>query len=440
MSEAARPALEFPAARHLTNSGLALHLRACSLRADEELRLAALLAFCDPLPKACSKLETISLREWQKLLRWLDFNGLALHFHDRLSEAGLAGLLPDSIDDGLERRLMENTRRTEGLLAESIAVQREFQSVGLCYAVLKGLSLWPSSFAKPQLRLQFDLDYLVAEANMPEARKILTRRGYRLYASNGRSWEFKRNEKPGVTVKEMYRDSEAFRVELHTQSAKPGIVSPLQNLEWRDFGGLAMPVLSPVDLFLGQGLHLYKHICSEFLRASYLVEFRRHVLLKYCDRAFWQGLRARTSGNTRAAIGLGISTFLITQVMGEFAPEALTTWTVRQLPPTARLWVEMYGRRAVFGDHPGSKLYVLLMRELDGASRPAARSLWRPLVPSCLPAPVIRARADESLSIRIGRYRMQLDLIFSRLRFHFVEGLRLACESHRWRRGLDLLR
>ena len=44
-----------------------------------------------------------------------------------------------------------------------------------------------------------------------------------------------------------------------------------------------MPVLSPVDLFLGQGLHAYKHVCSEFSRVAHLLEFRRHVLARRDD-------------------------------------------------------------------------------------------------------------------------------------------------------------
>ena len=91
------------------------------------------------------------------------------------------------------------------MIAESIAIQQEFQEARLSYAKLKGLSLWPSSVPRPELRSQFDLDFLVAEESAPEARKILEQRGYRLYVISGRSWEFKLNEKPGVSLKDLYK-------------------------------------------------------------------------------------------------------------------------------------------------------------------------------------------------------------------------------------------
>jgi hypothetical protein len=59
------------------------------------------------------------------------------------------------------------------------------------------------------------------------------------------------------------------------------------------------------------------------------------------------------------------------------------------------------------------------------------------LIPSRLPPPVIRASANEKFQFRLGRYRMQLHLVFSRLRFHLAEGLRFAWELHRWRRKLS---
>jgi hypothetical protein len=408
--------------------------RLSTLSRDEQTRHAALLTFCASMHQSISNLEPLSLREWHKLLRWLDVSGLALSFAYRISETGRTGRLPTPIAAGLGRRLEENTQRTRSMLAESIAIQHDFQRAGLCYALLKGLSFWPSSVPRPELRSQFDLDYLVAEHDIPEARKILAVKRYRLYTSNGKSWEFKRNEKPGVMLKDMYKDTGSFRVELHAQPTGAGKHSPLRSLEWRELGGFAMPVLSSVDLFLGQGMHAFKHICSEYVRASHLLEFWRHVLFRYDDVAFWRALRERASGNRRVAVGLGVSTFLITRLMGEFAPEALTSWTVDPLPARIRLWVETYGDRIVLGSLSGSKLYLLLKRELDEPGVVTHRPTWQVLLPSSLPPPVIRAFPNDSLPVRAGRIRMQLEHICSRALFHFVEGLRFARESRRWRK------
>ena len=407
------------------------------LRGEWSVREAALLIFCEPFPPQCYRLQNLSGKEWRTLLRWLDISGLALYFLDRILELKLADWLPPSVWARLQKNLADNTERTRGMITESIAIQQEFQKAHLSYAKLKGLSLWPSSVPRPELRSQFDLDFLVAEESAPKARRILEQRGYRLYFESGRSWEFKLNEKPGTSLKDLYKALPSHAVELHIESTVSGRSSSLERAERRNLQGCIMPVLSPVDLFLGQGLHAYKHVCSEFSRAAHLLEFRRHVLVRRDDHAFWKELRSITEGNPRASLGLGVVTLLITHVMGDFAPEALTDWTVECLPRSARLWVERYGRRAVFGSNPGTKLYLLLQKELEAAGVPAKRSLQQILLPVRLPPPVIRAFPNETLAVRLGRYRMQLHFILRRLRFHIVEGLRYAWESHRWQRQID---
>jgi len=413
---------------------LAIDSKVDPLRSDQQTRLAALLTLCDPLPQQSLRMLTLSAKEWEKLLRWLHMSGLALYFLNRLVELDLCDLLPPSVFTRLHLNLIENTQRTRSMIAESIAIQQGFQKAGLTYANLKGLSLCPNSVPKPELRLQFDLDFLVTEGCASEARRILERRGYRLYAISGRSWEFKFNERPGVSVKDIYKDYQSYAVELHVESSVPGRTSPAERLEWRELHGMRMPVLSSVDLLVGQGLHAFKHICGESSRAAHLLEFRRNVLSRRDDNAFWREVQVAAMDDTRASLGLGVVILLITGVMGEFAPRALTAWTVDDLPQPVRLWVEIYGHRVALGSFPGNKLYLLLQKELHIAGLPQKRPLRRALFPSRLPPPVIRAIPNESLPVRILRYSMYLQLILERLRFHIMEGPRFALESRRWRR------
>lgn len=412
-------------------------LRHEQLSRDQLIRQSVLLTFLDPLPQQCLQLQSLSTSQWRHLLRWLDYSGLAMYFLDRIAELQLGDLLPEPVFERLQQNLIDNTRRTRSMTAESIAIQRKFHARSLRYAALKGLSFWPSSVPKPKLRSQFDMDFLVAEKDVQAAREILEREGYRLYATSGRSLEFKRNEFPGISRKEMYKDTGSWAVELHVESSGASNSSQLGCLEWRDLAGFRMPVLSPIDLFLGQGLHAYKHICSEFSRAAHLLEFRRHVLFHRDDASFWNSLQSRAIEDPRSSLGLGVVTLLITQAMGEFAPESLTSWTVDRLPRSLQLWVETYGHRAVLGSFPGSKLYLLLQHEIETLGLSSKRSIRRSLIPSGFPPPVIRASPNETFSTRFGRYGMQLSLILGRLRFHLVEGARFVWESHRWRRKLN---
>jgi Uncharacterised nucleotidyltransferase len=408
-----------------------------SRRRELQLREAVLLSFCDPTPDACTRLSTVSQTEWPRLLRWLDTSGLALYFLHRMAELEQTGILPRAVHARLQQNLSDNAARTESMIAELSAIHREFQRAALSFAMLKGFSLWPSSVPRPELRSQLDLDFLVAEESAPQARLILEARGYHLRAISGRSWEFKKNETPGTTLKDLYKDVPCRSVELHIEGGLDSRSSLLARAEIFRFRDLHLPVLSSVDLFIGQGLHAFKHVCSEFSRTAHLLEFRRHVLSRRDDAGFWSTLRSRAEEDQKTVIALGVITLLITQVMGEFAPKSFTTWTVDPLPSCVRLWVRRYGTQAAFASFPGNKLYLLLQKELTTAGSPAQRSLRQALLPFSLPPLIVHAQPGETLLARLRRYRAQISFILFRLRFHVVEGFRYLRESLRWRQQLS---
>jgi hypothetical protein len=194
-----------------------------------------------------------------------------------------------------------------------------------------------------------------------------------------------------------------------------------------------MPVLPPVDLFLGQALHFFKHVCLPFWRAAHMIEFRRHVIARHDDVAFWKDLEQQVAGHPQTCIRLGVLILLVTRVMGQFAPKALTSWTVDRVPATAKLWVDLYAHRSVLAASPGSKLYLLLEKELEGAGVAPKRSSWLVLVPRRLPPFIVHAVAGETLAARVNRYSRQLHFIVFRLRFHLLEGMRYLFESILWR-------
>jgi Uncharacterised nucleotidyltransferase len=410
-----------------------------ALSREQRIHEAILLSFSSTMPDQVGQLLHLSSSDWQRLLRWLDVGGLALYFLERFNELGLLDTLPRAVVNRLRQNLDDNTQRTRGMVEESIALQQEFQRAGLSYAVMKGISLFPVSVSRPELRHQFDLDYLISEGSAPEARRILERKGYSLYAISGKSWEFKLNETPYFSREDFYKDIPNRAVELHLETETSGPTSRLSRVVYREIFGMPMPVFSPVDLFLGQGLHAFKDICSEFSRAAHLLEFYRHILARYDDAAFWRDLRTAAESDPKASLGIGVVIYLMTTIMGDFAPNALTIWTVGALPASARLWVDLYGRRTVFGKHPGSKLYLLLQRELEAAGVPGRRPIRKSLLPSSLPRAVIRSLSNETISTRIARYRVQAGFLLFRLRFHLVEGARYAIESHRWQQHLDRL-
>jgi hypothetical protein len=403
-----------------------------SLNRALEVREAVLLTFCDPLPGEYTRLLHLSRKDWEDLLRWLDVSGLALYFFDRLEELGLLETLPMAVLTRLQQNLADNSKRINAMIAESVAIQRRFQETGLSYAVLKGFSLWPMSVPKLELRSQLDLDFLVEEEGAMAARCILEEFGYRMHAISGRSWEFKVGEHWPPSLNNLYKAGVSRTAELHLES--PGRLgsSLLSRTQKRHFHGVLMPILSPVDLFLGQGLHLYKHVSSEFARTAHLIEFRRHVLARFDDDAFWVKLQQRVSNDPEASLRLGVVILLISRTMGRFSPHALSCWTVDHLPAKARLWVDLYGRRTALASFPGSKLYLLLENELESEGFVAKRSLPQALLPRRLPPVIAHSVEGENYYVRLHRYYWQLHFIFFRLHFHLVEGVRYLYELIFW--------
>lgn len=402
------------------------------LSRDQRVRESAFLCFSD----SCSHsfVHTLTAKEWKKFLNWLDVSGLALYFLDRLTQTGQRDSLPGFVVGRLERSLEENRQRTQGLIEESVRLQRDFQSADISYAVMKGVSLYPVSVPRPELRHQFDLDFLITESHAPAARQILERHGYTLFAISGRSWEFKKGQTPRVDAKDLYRDLPYRGVELHLETNAPDVPARLQRTVSREIAGAMMPVLSPVDLFLGQAIHASKDISGPFLRASHLLEFYRHVLARHDDIRFWEQLRQRACEDRRACLAIGMVTYLVTSVWGNFAPQTLTSWTVEQLPQPIQLWLDLYGRAAIFQVPPGSKRYLRLREELEIAAGGSRSSSKLSPLSFSLPHAVIQATPGETVSMRIARYRVQTRFLLSRMRFHSIEGFRFVIESRRWRR------
>ncbi len=369
---------------------------------------------------------------WRKNFKWLDSSGLALYLVDRLGSLGCKDVLPPSILARFNQNLADNRARTDALFREAVEISHRLQAEDVRFAISKGITLFPESVRDPALRCQLDLDFLIRADHVEAARVVMERSGYRLRADTGATLEYRAGAATAASISDYYKPKPQRCVDLHRVDTSD---QRLGRVHFRSFWGEVLPALSPADLFIGQAMHLFSHLSGAFTRAAWALEYRNHLLMRSGHAAFWAEVEERATERPGAAIGLGISTLLVSEVFNAPVPPALAAWTTDCLSPSLRLWVQLYGRHALSADFPGSKLYLLLQKELL-AGRPQQRRQRRlHLLPLHHVPPMITDKpSGERLMPRLRRYSAQARFILFRLRFHVVENLRYAREASRWDR------
>ncbi len=407
----------------------------------ERLKEAVITTFSKPAFEVGERLVEFYEEDWRKALYWLDVSGVALYFLDQLSSLGLQCCLPEFVLERLQQNLTDNRIRTAALFQETLEISQVFQQRGISFAVLKGFTLTPDSVPDSALRYQTDLDFLIAAEDATTALYCLNDFGYRLHAVSGKTWECKAGVLGTPDIRNIYKVHTQRSVELHLQpscghNGGEAKQNRLTRALQRSIQGVMLPALAPNDLMLQQASHLFKHLCHEHTRASWMLEFRRHVMARRDSPKFWNEVEVLASGEPQGALAVGAVTLLATQMFGNFAPEGLREWSMGKLPAPVCLWIEMYGRRALLTDFPGSKLYLLLRTQLKTTLTPEAASSRRLIFPFHMPPQITQPEVGERILSRLRRYRIEAGFVCFRLRFHLVEGLRYAIEASRWHRRL----
>jgi hypothetical protein len=407
---------------------------------SQRLKEAILASFYSPASEVQIRFDGFTASDWERIFFWLDISGLALYLLDRLILLERELCLPESVRQRLERNLIENRARTEELFKEAVAISHAMESQHISFAVLKGITLAPDSVPDCALRSQTDLDFLVASGDAGAAQRVLQEFGYTARAFSGRTIEFKAGALGNPDIGNIYRVHSQRAAELHlladSKNNKGLKCDRLTRARARCFDGMMIPALVPADALVQQGLHLFKHLCGEHTRASWVLEFWRHVQSRRGDLGFWNEVKSVAEAEPQASVALGASTLLATLAFGgESAPEALTRWTIDCLPFAVRLWVETYGCRVLTAGSPGNKLYLILRQQLP-QSHGATTNFLHLVFPLHLPPPITSSQPGEGFMTRLGRCRIEISHVFARMLFHLVEGMRYAVEAARWQRRL----
>lgn len=384
--------------------------------------------------EAAEAFATFSDREWRRGLRWLDSSGLALYFLAQLERSGLTHSLPEGVHVRLIRNQLENRVQCAELMREFVKINDSFRGLRLRYALLKGFSLFPDYCPDPALRCQFDLDVLIDRSAANSFANALRTLGYRAIHAGDSAWEFKSGTDRLPSIEDLYKPKPQKAVELHfavgeSQSMQAWSAAALSRVEERSLRNVNFPALSETDSFLFQSLHILRHVRSEWIRVSWLLEFHNFIRTHRNDESLWREIRTRGDESSECAIAIGTGTLLATKAFGEIAPPTLMEWTVRTLPPPVRLWIDKYGSSVLLADFPGTKLYLLLQHELLNTHE------WRQLRRARL-LPFHRVPAVTHQSGETQRHSSLTQARFTalRMRFHLIEGLRYLIESARWKR------
>ena len=405
---------------------------------DPGLAEAVVASFRQSRDEAIRDLSRFNASAWRKTWYWLDASGLPLYFLQRAEQAGFI----DAIDDATVLRLrgkhQTNRERTAALFEEFIAINRAFLHERVIYANLKGFTLTPHSCPSPELRLQLDLDFLVPGQYLKKCRAVLESRGYELTGVNASSWEFKAGRWSTSSNIDPYRANACRSVELHfnldgmTRRPVP-FDERLDRLSVWHYQGHSFPTLSPQDQIIAQALHLLSHLRNASTRPAWLLEFQRHASFYKDDVLFWSEVRELARVHPLIPVALGVSVISTRELFGSFKPASIADWAEHAVPPGVRLWLQRFGRRAIMADFPGTKLYLLLNRELNLGPGQTSHNASSGLLPALRVPRLFDSRPPENFHDRVRAQWMQLRYVLFRLRFHAVESIRALWAATTWK-------
>jgi Uncharacterised nucleotidyltransferase len=390
------------------------------------------------------RLAGFSQREWNGVFRWLDASGLALYFFDRVRTLQIENALPTDVLKRLEQNAADNHEQTADMFREFVRINHSFQTAGLSYVNYKGFTTTPDGCPDAALRCQFDLDFIIARNEVSRCEQILAELGYSLTGIGPNGREFKAGSSRPPALQDLYKVKVQRSVDLHlcdstelNRTESTG--TKLSRRRFRDWDGYAFPILSECDSFIEQTLHLFKHLKSEWTRASWILEYSNFINFHREDHALWQDVRRRVLGDPEVGVAVGVATLLADQCFGIASLPEILNVTVRRLDPSVWLWVERYGNDVLFATFPGTKLYLLLRDALATNKRVWLMERRKKLFPLNRPPKITVGFDDRGLAVRLQRLKTEMSYLFFRLRFHVTQGLAYAIEASRWKRTVASL-
>ncbi len=408
------------------------------------------LSFSGKSRDSLGRLEGASRAQWECCLSWMHDMGLALYFLKMISYRNAEDLVPESLLQLLNRDLSANQRRVAFMEKQFVYLNQRFGETGVKYAAVKGLTLVPQFCRDASLRHQSDLDYLIDERSLPQARHMLEGMGYFLHKESSQEYIFVMPS-AGQPSRghEQYEAEAAYSVELHrTVSLFRGLrlVEPrfIQSTTTRELRGSVYQTLSEEDAFVLQGLHCFHHILDGWVKLSWLYELAYFIERRGTDDLLWQKVLRKLGNDPLLREAVAVAVKLAASFFKAPVPYAVEEWS-DDLRPAVRLWVEHYAQPWVFGKNrmgefgeqglfPTSKLVLFLHQQFAADPRAWQRdvALGR-LFPLERLARIARTITTKPSSVLRPQLRKR-ERVLRRIAFHLAAGIRYLWEVPRWRR------
>jgi hypothetical protein len=390
---------------------------------------AVVEAIACPCPAHASALQEFRERDWRTSMHWLITSGLALHLLSVLEGAGYGTSIPLRVAARLRALDDASALRTAELRKDFLILNRRLAELGVPFANWKGFALEPEFCVDVRLRPQMDFDFITLALDADRFDTALHDLGYCLTEKTEIEATYEKSPGLPYSLEQVYHCKPQRKVELHFGSdhaaGLAGGINLGAVLERRRIilmEDVAVPVLSREDAFLSHAAHAGRHALEGWVRLGWLFEIDSFIRYHADNLALWRRVQSLSegdqSGNTTAAIGILLANVIWRRDLPDFL-----CWVENAIPQGAVQWIEPYGARLAMTEFPGTKLNLLLQRELMDADT------WRKFERAALyhrraiPR-VARLPQNATVLQRVRAAKVHLRFVAGRSFFHLTENIR----------------
>jgi hypothetical protein len=372
--------------------------------------------------EVAQRLRAFALRDWQRLGSWLQASGLGLYFGDTLRVRAIEDAIPGTMRQELSQNLADNRERMRAMQAEFLRLNKGFREADLDALNVKGFTLGPEYCPKPAVRQQFDLDFWMRAEDAARCKAVLTGMGYVIHDA-GHVLECRTAGTHTPKLRDFYKPPVQYAVEIHLLPAAKFAGLDRSN---RVVEGRVVQTLSREQIFLNHALHIAKHLRSEWTRASWMLELRNAIRDTERDVDFWRKVRQGCAASDAAAFAVAIGASA--QVLEFPVPVELASWTTDALSGNLRRWILQFAEEVVTAPFPGTKLYLLLERELRRDDEKFRAQRHSALMPMRVPGFMTASSSPRGLRGGLGSAQYAA----TRLRFHVSQGIKFLRAERTW--------